>query len=84
MTNELIKQILKGTPPPYVGRVRPKKPTPRQLELLENFEAIDRRSNRGWNTGQAKPVSRFAEDYKKQIGIEGTEQTQMEAYEPDS
>ena len=46
--------------------------TPQQLELLENLEAIDRRSNRKWITGDVKPDSTFAEQYRKRI------------YEPDS
>jgi len=44
-----------------------KQPTPQQLELLDNLEAIDRRSNRKWMTGVVKPDSTFAEQYRKRI-----------------
>ena len=83
MNKEVFKQAL-NTEPPYVGRARPKQPTSRQLELLEIMEAIDKRSNRVWNTGRPKPVSRLAEDYKTRMGFESSEQTQKEVYEPES
>ena len=44
-----------------------KQPTPRQLEMLETLEAIDKRSNRKWNTGEVKPDSTYAEEYRKRI-----------------
>ena len=83
MKKKLLEQAL-TTQAPYVGRGKPVQPTSKQLELIENFEAIDRRSNRVWDTGRPHQVSRLAEDYKKRMGFESSEQTQMESYEPES
>ena len=72
MKKKLLEQAL-TTQAPYVGRGKPVQPTTQQLELLENLEAIDKRSNRVWMTGRPQPVSRLAEDYRKRMGFESSD-----------
>ena len=68
MKDKPIKHI-GASKPPYVGRGTRPAPqlTPRQLELIDNLQAIDDRSNRRWDTGRPQPVSNLAEQAKKRI-----------------
>ena len=68
MKDKLTKH-LNTTAPPYVGRGNRPAPqlTPRQLELIENWEAIDARANKVWNTGRPKPLSNNAEEVRRRI-----------------